>query len=138
MFGRVKRAVAVVAIAACASAVSTISTAARADTVPLLDRFSDYSAGTEWRDSTTHGFWRAVFDGYGRIAVTKDDSKVLSLRPKTSADASETHAALVVSKRDFGDIDMTMRMKTVDQLREGKPKPWEVALALWHYKNNTH
>jgi hypothetical protein len=123
-------------IAASLFALNVAPTAAQADTATLLDRFSDYSAGTEWSDSSTHGFWRAVFDGYGRIAVTKDDSKVLSLRPRVSDSADETHGALVVSKREFGDLDMTMRMKTVDQLREGKPNPWEVAWSLWHYEGN--
>lgn len=131
-----RRAIAVVAVAASALGLTALPTAAQADTATLLDRFSGYTTGSEWRDSSTHGFWRAVFDGYGRIAVTKDDSKVLSLRPKVSDEADETHAALVVSKREFGDVDMRMRMKTVDQLREGKANPWEVAWSLWHYQGN--
>ena len=134
VFRGLKR-VAIVVLAA--SALSTaLPTAARAQTAGLLDRFSDYTAGSEWQDSTTHGFWRAVFDGYGRISVAKDDSKVLSLRPRVSDSADETHAALVVSKREFGDVDMRLRMKTVDQLREGKANPWEVAWSVWHYQGN--
>jgi hypothetical protein len=138
VFRGLKKAVAVAAVAASIAGSSVLPSTARAETAGLFDPFSGYSTGTEWKDSSTHGFWKAVFDGYGRIAVTKDDSKVLSLRPKASDEASETHAALVVSKRTFEDVDMTLRMKTVDQLRVGKPNPWEVAWSLWHYQDNTH
>ena len=134
VFRGLKR-VAIVATVASALSLSALPTPAHAGTA-LLDRFSDYAAGSEWQDSTTHGFWRAVFDGYGKIGVTKADSKVLSLRPRVSDSADETHAALVVSKREFDGIDMTMRMKTVDQLREGRANPWEVAWTLWNYQGN--
>lgn len=111
---------------------------AQAGRATLRDRFSRYQDGTKWVDSSTHGFWRSVFDGYGRVGIARDGSKVLSLRPKAARKASRTHAALVVSKRSFGNFDMRMRMKTVDQLRAGKANPWEVAWSLWHYRDNTH
>jgi hypothetical protein len=111
---------------------------ATADNLTLLERFSRYETGTQWSDSKTYGAWKAVFDGYGRVGISRDGSNVLSLRPKASTVASETHAALVVSRRRFGDLDMRMRMKTVDQLRKGRANPWEVAWSLWHYQDNTH
>lgn len=139
MFRGLKRTMGAVALVVAALAVTLVVVPAQAATTSrLVDGFTSYETGSEWSDASTHGFWRAVFDGYGRIGVTRDDSKVLSLRPKVSDDASETHAALVVSRGRFADMDMTMRMKTADQLREGRPNPWEVAWSLWHYQDNTH
>ena len=139
VFGGLKKTVVAVAVATSAFGLSLASGAQAGTASPtLLDRFGQYDSGSQWEDSTTHGAWKAVFDGYGRVGVTKDDSKVLSLRPKVADKASETHAALVVSRKQFGDVDMEMRMKTVDQLREGPANPWEVAWSIWHYQDNTH
>lgn len=129
---------AAVCLAAVLLASGVTAPAATAEDLTLLDRFSRYDAGSEWSDSSTHGFWKAVFDGYGRVGIERAGSKVLSLRPRASDTRSETHAALVVSRRRFDDLDMRMRMKTVDQLRAGKPNPWEVAWSLWQYTDNTH
>ena len=108
-----------------------------AGSVLLHDNIEAYRPAS-WADSTRHGKWRAVFDGYGRVGVARADSKVLTLAPKASDRASETHAALAATNESFGDFDMKMRMKTVKQLREGRPNPWEVAWGLWHYQDNTH
>ena len=105
----------------------------------MSDTFNSYVTGSDWDESTTHGGWRAVFDGFGRIGINRDGSKVLTLRPQASTEPGETHAALVVSRKSFGAMDMSMRMKTVKQLREGsRANPWEVAWAIWGYKDNTH
>jgi len=63
---------------------------------------------------------------------------VLELSPAASTSARETHAALVRTSESFGDLDMTVRLQTVDQLRRGTPNPWEVGWVLWHYGDNTH
>ena len=55
------------------------------------------------------------------MGVAKADSNVLTLAPQASDKPSETHAALAATTGSFGDLDMTMRMKTVKQLREGRP-----------------
>ena len=60
----------------------------------MHDNLESYRHGTAWKDSTRHGKWKAVFDGYGRVGVAKADSNVLTLAPQVSDRASETHAAL--------------------------------------------
>ncbi len=104
----------------------------------LSDDFESMEAGTEWSDGSSHGNWRSVFNGYGSIGVRKAGSKVLSLKPKESDTASETHAALVRSRKSFGDVQFTLRAKTVKQLRSPGPNAWEAAWAIWHYSDNTH
>jgi len=106
--------------------------------VLLHDNLETYRHGTTWEDSSRHGKWKSIFDGYGRVGIAKADSKVLTLAPMVSDRASETHAALAATTASFGDLDMRMRMKTVKQLRDGNPNPWEVAWGIWHYQDNTH
>ena len=110
-----------------------------AGSVLLHDNLESYPNGARWVDASRHGKWKAVFDGYGRVGISKPDSQVLTLAPAVSKKASETHAALARTTETFGDLDMSMRMKTAKQLRRGsRANPWEVAWAIWHYKDNTH
>jgi len=102
------------------------------------DGFEGYPTGQAWQDGTVHGPWVAAFDGYGTTDVETDGSNVLSLAPAASQSASETHAALVRTAQSFGDIDYSVAVRTVSQLRSGTPNPWEVGWVLWHYSDNTH
>jgi hypothetical protein len=88
--------------------------------------------------ATGLGLWNTIFDGYGSVGVAGSDPAA-ALAPKASTQPGETHAALVASKAQFGDLDLTLRMQTVRQLRTGSaPNPWETAWALWNYTDNTH
>jgi hypothetical protein len=56
-----------------------------------------------------------------------------------STTASETHGTLVTTVGSWGDLDTTVKMSTVQQLRTGSaPNPWEVAWFVWHYTDNDH
>ena len=73
------------------------------------------------------------------LPEASDGNNVLALSPKASTAAGETHATLLVSNERFNDVDVTMQMRTVSQLRSGSAaNPWEVAWALWNYTDNTH
>lgn len=104
--------------------------------VLLDERFSDLPAG-RWLDGQDHGAWRAVYDGYGATTVTDGPEPYLSLTPQPADSATTTHGALVVTRERFGDLDLTSRLWTRQQLR-GKPNAWEVAWLLWHYRDDQH
>ena len=118
-------------------ALMTLNPTASAGTFLINTNFEAMSTGT-WAEGTVRGGWRTQFDGYGRVQVERAGTKVLSLKPKVSTRASETHAALVTSKKTFSSMEFSARAKTVRQLREGKPNPWESAWLIWNYKDNTH
>ena len=119
------------------AAVVLTATAAGAAT-SMSDGFEGFSVGEVWPDGTTHGAWRAVYNGYGTNSIAVDGSKVLAQRPKASTRPGETHACMVTSVASFGDLDFTTRARTVKQLRSGTPNPWEVAWVVWHHKDDTH
>lgn len=83
-----------------------------------------------WQDGSRHGPWTAVFNGYGEVRPDGDD---LLLSPKAPAADENTHAALVVSTRSYGDVAISVRLRTERQLRRPDPQAWEVGWVLWHY-----
>jgi hypothetical protein len=108
----------------------------RVTTVGLVVLLAALAAGMPdgdnrpWQDGSRHGPWTAVFNGYGEI---RPDGDGLLLSPKAPAAAQNTHAALVVTDRSYGDVAISVRLKTERQLRRPNPRAWEVGWVLWHY-----
>ena len=108
---------------------------ASAGDAPLYDDFGSYPAG-KWPEGSLRGGWRVVFDGYGGAGVDRRGRHYQ--RPAAPSSPGETHAGLVVSRGEFAGVDLTLRQKTVRQLRQGSPpNPWEVAWVVWGYGDNT-
>ena len=104
----------------------------------LADGFSGLPLGMNWIDGSHHGNWLDRYGGYGQVGVALVGSNAQSSAPKASSRPSETHAALVTSSRTFGNVDITLSMKTIKQLRTPRPNPWEMAWVLWHYTDDVH
>jgi len=86
------------------------------------------------------GNWTVVFDGYGSVRRTVAAGRLVhELAPAAARRPDETHAALVVSTRTYGDLRLSLDVRTASQLRTGSPpNPWEAAWALWHYTDEHH
>jgi hypothetical protein len=102
----------------------------------LSDDFAKYTLGA-WSDGSAHGGWVSDYNGYGTTSVKSDGSNVLAESPQPSTSLGDTHASLVRSSRSFGNFDLTLRLKTVKQLRTPVPNPWETAWVLWHYTSES-
>ncbi|MFF4499199.1 calcium-binding protein [Streptomyces sp. NPDC001401] len=88
-----------------------------------------------WVDGTTHGRWLSVFNGHGSNIGDNDS---LSLSPKAAEDPGTTHAGLVVSTASYRNVRYEARMRTVKQLRDPDPNPWEVPWLVWAYTDPEH
>jgi hypothetical protein len=88
-----------------------------------------------WAEGSEQGPWHVVYTGAG--TVTKQ-GRTVTLSPRPSRQTDETHAALVVSTAQYGDLTYRLSMRTRKQLREPDPNPWETAWAVWRYTDNTH
>jgi len=87
-----------------------------------------------WSDGSAHGAWVAVYDGQGR---TTDDHGTIELSPRAATSAGQTHASLVVSVAQYGDVDFSTQVQTLQQTRTGSPpNPWEVGWVVWHYTSS--
>jgi hypothetical protein len=85
--------------------------------------------------------WRVVYDGYGKVGVeeTEKGEQVHYLSPMRPERPEETHAALKVSTKRYRDLQMTLRVRTIRQLRQRTtPNPWETAWVIWHYRDDQH
>jgi hypothetical protein len=95
----------------------------------------------ELRTADLERGWHVVYDGYGKAGVekTEDGKQVHYLAPGRAEQPKETHAALKTSSKRYGDLELTLRVRTVRQLRQGGvPNPWETAWILWHYQDDQH
>jgi hypothetical protein len=85
--------------------------------------------------------WRVVYDGYGKVGVEKAETgqQVHYLSPMRPERPEETHAALKLSTKSYRDLQLTMRVRTIRQLRQrSTPNPWETAWVIWHYQDDQH
>jgi hypothetical protein len=90
--------------------------------------------------------WKSVYHGFGRNSVVNQfDGRSLSIRPKESTAANETHAGLISGPFPSwpvdvqGDFTIEAALHTEQQLRrQDAPNPWEVAWLLWDYADKTH
>jgi hypothetical protein len=85
--------------------------------------------------------WRVAYDGYGSAGIERaeDGQRVHYLAPMSAQRPEETHAALLLSTQRHGDLELTLRVRTVRQLRQqSAPNPWETAWVVWHYQDDLH
>ncbi|MER7753776.1 calcium-binding protein [Kitasatospora sp. NPDC097643] len=95
----------------------------------------DEEPARPWTDGSVHGPWRSVFNGHGENTGLPNG---LALSPKPAQEAAETHAGLIVSTREYRDMDLRARMRTIAQLRTPEPNPWEVPWLVWAYSDPEH
>lgn len=88
-----------------------------------------------WAEGSVHGPWRSVFDGHGEN-IGRHDGLLLS--PEPAKEPGETHAGLIVSTQQYGDVDYRATVRTIAQLRTPKPNPWEVPWLVWAYTDPEH
>jgi hypothetical protein len=81
--------------------------------------------------------WRLAYNGYGHTSVsTQDGATQITLQPARATSAAQTHAALMLSRQTWPDLDAQIRLRTNQQLRSPRPNPWEVGWILWHYTSD--
>ena len=114
---------------------------ARFDTVQPSERigFQGAPVGKRWVDATAFGAWYSLHDGFGRTQVESTArGPVLTLTTRAPASPDTTFSSLVHTRRAFEDVDFSLSLRTVAQLRRPTPNPWEVAWVLWRYTDNEH
>ena len=95
--------------------------------------------GERWPDATAFGAWYSLHDGFGRTAVASAGRRrVLTMTTLAPATRDQTFSSLVHTRRPFRDVDFSVSVRTVRQLRHPAPNPWEVGWILWRYTDNKH
>src|SRR5438067_13892860 len=66
-------------------------------------------------------------------------NRIFYEKPLASKSLSETHSSLTLATSEFQDIDISLKVKTKEQLRQGSaPNPWEAAWVMWRYQADWH
>jgi len=102
--------------------------------VVFQEDFEGFPLAVDWEESSNQGpNWYCSYRDDGSTGVEADGAgnKVLTESPEPPT-AGQSQSALVRTTRSFGDLDVTLRVKTVAQLRSRAPDPTEVAQVLWH------
>lgn len=91
-------------------------------------------------DGGVSGFWTNVFSGFGCDSFTTKNGKAsISLQPRASSSANETHSALLTGKEFDENAQFSCNVTTLRQLRtNSEPNPWEVGWVIWNYTDNEH
>ena len=106
----------------------------------FTDNFSSYTQNTCFSDGTSFGPWTSVWAGFGCVQVESSGGQSwLDESPEVATSPSDGHSALVTGPSFSNPLTYSVKEITVAQLRQGSsPNPWEVAIVIWHYTDNTH
>ncbi|MDD5655751.1 MAG: Ig-like domain-containing protein [Elusimicrobia bacterium] len=108
--------------------------------VLFSDDFASYAGGSCAPDAGVLGPWTAAFGGFGCTQAESDAGQSwLSEQPQASVSPVETHAGLALGPAFGGAYELTVKARTVAQLRKNSPpNPWEVAWVAWDYSDDAH
>ena len=118
---------------------------------PIYDNFEGPAYTITDNQTSPNDKWFNKYSGFGTSGSVKTTSSSLTLydddnnntvfyeKPKTSTKPNETHAALTLTTQVYEDVEMHLKVKTSQQLRQNStPNPWEVAWIMWRYHDDWH
>ncbi len=89
-----------------------------------------------WQDGEQYGRWEVMYNGWGEAS---GDNRDVILEPRAAERDSVTHGGLVATARTYSaQTSFSVSVQTLDQVRQGKPNPWEVGWVLWNHSDDDH
>jgi hypothetical protein len=114
----------------------------------LYDNFEGTPYTISDNQTSPNGKWYSKYNGFGAsgtipvtplTTVADNNNTVFYEEPKTSTSPNETHAALTLTTETYEDVEMQLKVKTNEQLRQNStPNPWEVAWIMWRFQDDWH
>jgi hypothetical protein len=113
----------------------------------LYDNFEGLPYTIADNQTSPNGKWFNKYNGFGETGTvivtptttTDNNNTVFYEEPKTSTSPNETHAALTLTTQIYEDVDLQLKVKTSEQLRQNStPNPWEVAWIMWRFQDDWH
>ncbi len=113
----------------------------------LYDNFEGTPYTLTDNKTSPNGKWFNKYNGFGESgtvavspsAMVDTNSTVFYEEPKTSTSHNETHAALTLTTQTYDDVEIQLKVKTNEQLRQNStPNPWEVAWIMWRFQDDWH
>ncbi len=114
----------------------------------LYDSFEGHPYTIADNQTSPNGKWYSKYNGFGAsgtirvtplTTIADTNNTVFYEKPKTSTSPNETHAALTLTTETYEDVEMQLKVKTDEQLRQNSiPNPWEVAWIMWRFQDDWH
>jgi hypothetical protein len=127
--------------AATTTPTSNINSTVSAVIPKLYENFEDSTYTLDDGEISPNGKWQSVYNGGGSSGVKKDlnGNNIFFMYPNISISTNETHANLVRTTQQFSNFEMSAKVKTDKQLRQGSlPAPWEAAWIFFRYTDDFH
>ena len=132
-------------------ALSTTTTLLLRQPVLALDLYDNFEGPLYTitdNQTSPNGKWFNKYNGFGAsgtvivaplTTTATNNNTVFFEEPKSSTNPNETHAALTLTTQTYEDVEMQLRVKTNEQLRQNStPNPWEVAWIMWRFQDDWH
>ena len=108
----------------------------------LYDNFEGGKYTLSDGQTSPNGKWLDNFNGFGSAGVQDDGTgtnNVFFETPAVSTSTGQTHSTLVTSTQKWGNFELDIDVKTVQQLRQNSaPNPWEVAWIFFRQTDTFH
>ncbi len=114
----------------------------------LYDNFEGPTYTIMDNQTSPNGKWLNKYNGFGEsgtitvmtpLAPYYANNTVFYEKPKASTSVNETHAALTLTTQTYEDVEIQLKVKTSEQLRQNStPNPWEVAWVMWRFQDDWH
>lgn len=124
----------------------------------LYDNFEGDTYTLTDNQTSPNGKWFNLYSGFGTSGTERINSSssfaqldnnnssrnnynntVFYEKPSTSKNPNETYSALTLTTETYEDVEIYLKVRTNQQLRENSPpNPWEVAWIMWRYQDDWH
>ena len=108
----------------------------------LYDNFEGGKYTLSDGKTSPNGKWLDNFNGFGSAGVQDDGTgtnNVFVEAPAVSTSTGQTHSTLVTSTQKWGNLELDIDVKTVQQQRQNSsPNPWEVAWIFFRQTDTFH
>jgi hypothetical protein len=135
---------------------TTLSFQHSAHAFHLYDNFEGNTYTLTDNQTSPNGKWINIYSGFGTYGTEKlksssssssftqlnnnnNNNTVFYEKPKTSKNSNETYSALTLTTETYEDVEIYVKVRTNQQLRENSPlNPWEAAWIMWRYQDDWH
>jgi len=124
----------------------------------LYDNFEGDTYTLTDNQTSPNGKWINLYSGFGTSGTERlkpssftqlnnndndnnnnNNNTAFYEKPKTSKNSNETYSALTLTTETCEDVEIYVKVRTNQQLRENSPpNSWEVAWIMWRYQDNWH
>jgi hypothetical protein len=115
---------------------------AEAEESSTNDNFDGSTYNLSDGETSPNNKWIQSWTGKGEagtMTIHSTGNEVFFAKPKAPTSPDETHSSLTLSTNKWQDIEINLKVRTKEQLRQNSdPNAWEAAWVMWRYVDSYH